>query len=125
LVAQLRQRETSSDKLPCSRGWQREKDSTACTARAVLQSTRRPGRRARGLAHPDVAVLNVRSPMVGYGPSLLHCNGVMWLPPRQTMSLWSSAKRCLPVMPAPQISLDSSVWLPCSGCIEFRRVGAI
>jgi len=30
-------KETSFDKLSCSRGWQREKDSAPCTARAVLQ----------------------------------------------------------------------------------------
>src|SRR6476660_5822214 len=36
-----------------------------------------------------------------------------WLPPRQTMSLWSSAERTLlPDMIAPQISLGSSFWLP-------------
>src|SRR5260370_42239915 len=38
LGALLSLKETSFDKLSCSRGWQREKDSAPCTARAVLQT---------------------------------------------------------------------------------------
>src|SRR6476659_10699108 len=38
------------------------------------------------------------------------------------MSSWSSAKRRLPVMPAPQTSLGSSFWLPLFRMFEFRRV---
>src|SRR6478672_1231050 len=54
LAALLSQKETSSGKLPRSRRWQREKDNTACTARAVLHlrlPLLAPNEHARGYPH--------------------------------------------------------------------------